>query len=282
MTNQAEPPRRKDPVESLRQGCERPWEVQIDPFKVAPGTYYVGNAWVGAYLLESSDGLILIDSTMQPQIYLLFESIRQLGFDPRDIKLLLLSHMHYDHVGGARAIAEYTGAKIMLSREDHAFLEARPDMLFDFGYPYGDFKIDGYYDDATPVVLGDRSITTVLTPGHTPGTTSFFFDGKDDSGKTYHCGLHGGVGLNTLSTDFLRTHGLDQSAQTVYLEALNKLRDMPVDISLGSHPIHVRMLDRTPLITDAFNPFVEPELWPKFIDDLIENANRLFATSETN
>ena len=69
----------KDPVQYLIQGCERPWEVAVEPFRVAPRTYYVGNAWVGAYLLETSEGLILMDSTMLPQVYLVFEGIRKLG-----------------------------------------------------------------------------------------------------------------------------------------------------------------------------------------------------------
>ncbi|MCA2012182.1 MBL fold metallo-hydrolase [Cereibacter sphaeroides] len=270
-------PKRKDPAESLRQGCERPWEVQIAPFKVAPRTWYVGNAWVGAYLLESSEGLILIDSTMQPQVYLLFESIREAGFSPKDIKLLLLSHMHYDHVGGVRAIVEYTGCKVMMSREDVAFLRDRPDQLFDMGYPYGDFTVDAHYDDDRPVVLGDRAVHTVLTPGHTPGTTSFFFDAVDTDGTSYRCGLHGGIGLNTLSCSFLDTHSLPRSAQGAYLAALRKLRDEKVDIALGSHPIHVRMLDRVPRITETENPFIDRAVWPAFIDQMIENGERLFA-----
>nr|WP_319513872.1 MBL fold metallo-hydrolase [uncultured Cohaesibacter sp.] len=277
MSEQTASPVRRDPVASLRQGCERPWEVDIDPFKVAPDTYYVGNSWVGCYLLNSSDGLILIDSTMQPQVHIVLENIRKLGFDPKDIKLLLLSHMHYDHVGGARVIAELSGAQIMLSREDHDFLNQRPDMLFDFGYPYGEFKVDAYYDDAKPIHFGNREITTILTPGHTPGTTSFFFDATSEEGKTYRCGLHGGIGLNTLSNAFLKEHSLPKSYQSDYLHSLQALRDLKIDISLGSHPIHVRMLDRVPEITENHNPFYEPELWPRFIDDLIEKAKIEFA-----
>ncbi|MBE9639651.1 MBL fold metallo-hydrolase [Salipiger mangrovisoli] len=270
------PQKRKDPVESLRQGCERPWEVEVAPFRVAPRTYYVGNAWVGAYLLETSEGLILIDSTMQPQSYLLFEAIRRAGFDPKDIKILLLSHMHYDHVGAARVVAEYSGCKVMMSREDYDFLNDRPDMLFDFGYAYGGLRVDGFFDDATPVRLGDREVTTLLTPGHTPGTTSFFFDAVAADGARYRCGLHGGVGLNTMSTEFLKTHNLPMSLQQDYLASLRRLREIEVDIALGSHPIHVRMFDRVPMITEAFNPFVAPEVWPEFIDSMIENAERLF------
>ena len=231
MSTQTLPPLPTDPVECLKQGCERPWEVAIDPFLVAPRTYYVGNRWVGAYLIETSDGLILIDTTMLPQVYLVFESIRKLGFDPRDIKLILISHMHYDHLGGLRPLQEATGAKVLMSREDREFMTTRPDQIFDFGYPYGAFEPDGFFDDARPVVLGDREIRTVLTPGHTPGTTSFFFEAGP-----HLCGLHGGVGLNTLSDDFLAETGLPVSARDDYLAAMLRVRQIPVDITLGSHP----------------------------------------------
>lgn len=273
-------PQFKDPIEYLRQGCERPWEVAIDPFKVAPRTYYVGNAWVGAYLLESSEGLILFDSTMQPQVYLVFEAIRKLGFDPADVKLLMLTHMHYDHVGGARVIAEHTGARIMMSREDVAFLAERPDQLFESGYAYGDFEVHEHYNDNEPVVFGDRRIDTVLSPGHTPGTTSFFFDATDESGVTKRCGLHGGIGLNTLGDDFLTEYGMPVTARTDYLDSMRRLRNLHVDITLGSHPAQVDMLSKVPLIAPDFNPFDDPSVWQWLIDQRTRQVQELIASSK--
>ncbi|TMV89278.1 MBL fold metallo-hydrolase [Thioclava sp. BHET1] len=269
----------KDPVQYLIQGCERPWEVAVDPFKVAARTYYVGNAWVGAYLLETSEGLILMDSTMLPQVYLVFEGIRKLGFDPADVKLLMLTHMHYDHVGGARVIAEQTGAKIMMSREDTQFLETHPEQLFNFGYPCGDFQIEGHYNDNAPVVLGDRKIDTILSPGHTPGTTSFFFDATDDNGVTKRCGIHGGVGLNTLTDDFLTEHGFSASTRSDYLDTMQRLRNLHVDITLGSHPAQVGMMEKVPQITKDFNPFDDPSVWQWLVDQRTGQVKQLIAES---
>ncbi len=272
-------PQFKDPMEYLIQGCDRPWEVSIEPFKVAPRTYYVGNAWVGAYLLETSEGLILVDSTMQPQVYIVFEGIRKLGFDPCDIKLLMLTHMHYDHVGGARVIAEHTGAKIMMSREDEHFLRTHPEQLFDNGYAYGDFKIDGYYNDNAPVVLGDLKIDTLLTPGHTPGTTSFFFDATEKDGTVKRCGLHGGVGLNTLTDDFLREHNFSASTRSDYLDSMARLKDLHVDITLGSHPAQVSMLDKVHLISEDHNPFDDPSIWQWLVEQRTRQVRELIAQS---
>jgi len=259
-----------DPFELLKQGCERPWEVAIDPFLVAPRTYYVGNLWVGAYLIETSDGLILIDTTMQPQVYLVFESIRKLGFDPAHIKMILISHMHYDHLGGLRTLKEASGAQVLMSRQDWDFMNSRPDQIFNLDYPFSVVEPDGFFADETPVELGDRKIQTLLTPGHTPGTTSFFFAAGE-----HLCGLHGGVGLNTLTDEFLLEMDLPVSSRDEYLSAMMRVRQIPVDITLGSHPGQIGMIEKLDQIDDQFNPFVDREAWGKFIDGRIAQVRKL-------
>ncbi|WP_316858623.1 MBL fold metallo-hydrolase [uncultured Cohaesibacter sp.] len=280
MSTNAPYPVFKNPVDYLIQGCERPWEVAVDPFEVAPRTWFVGNAWVGAYLLETSEGLILIDSTMQPQVYLVFENIRKLGLDPKDIKLLLLTHMHYDHVGGARSIAEASGAKIMLSKQDHEFMLAHPEQIFDEGYPFGSFEVSDFYQDDKPITLGDRTIHTILTPGHTPGTTSFFFDVVTKDGQTKHCGLHGGVGLNTLGDDFLTEHGFSTATRSDYLASMRKLHNFQIDITLGSHPAQVDMLSKVARIGPDCNPFDDPSVWQGLIEQRIGQIETLIAESK--
>ena len=275
MTSEQTVPPPIRPEDLLKQGCERPWEVAVDPFEVAPGTYYVGNAWVGSYLLESSEGLILIDTTMQPQVYLVFESIRKLGFDPADITHILLTHGHYDHIGGVKVLKEYSGARVFMSREDWAFITTHPEQVFNEGYPYTVLEPDGFYGDNTPLVIGDRTIRTVLTPGHTPGTTSFFFDAIAGDGTRYSCGLHGGVGLNTLASDFLAEHGFSKTTRDIYLASMLKVRGEPVDITLGSHPGQVRMLEKIDDIRPGHNPFHDPTVWTDLIDGRIAQVKQL-------
>ncbi len=275
MTSKEQKP--MEPVDYLHQGCRRPWEVAVDPFRVAPRTYYVGNSWVGAYLLESSEGLILIDSTMQPQIYLVFESIRKLGFDPADIKFILLSHGHYDHAGGLRPLLEASGAKLYMSREDEQMLAEHPEQMFDNGYPCGSYTPDFYYDDDSPIILGDLTIDTVLTPGHTPGTTSFFFNVTEADGTIHRVGLHGGIGWNTLTDEFLADYPVFRPMREAYLESMKKVRDYPVDITLGSHPNQVNMLEKVDQITDDFNPFLDPSVWGDLIDKRVAVVKELMS-----
>ncbi|TGN56395.1 MBL fold metallo-hydrolase [Paracoccus liaowanqingii] len=269
------PPLPTDAFECLCQGCERPWEVATAPFKVTPDTYYVGNNWVGAYLLTSDDGLALIDTTMQPQVYLVLESIRMLGFDPADIRKILISHMHYDHVGGVRALAEHTGAKVLMSREDWTFMNQKPDQIFTAGYPFGRFTPDGFFDDDNPVHLGQRRIRTVLSPGHTPGTTSFFFESVGGDGRPALCGMHGGVGLNTLTEAGLKASGQPASTREDFLHSLLALRQIPVDITLGSHPKQVGMMEKIDLMRPGHNPFQDPKIWHQLIDGRIAQIRAL-------
>ncbi|OOM80846.1 metallo-beta-lactamase [Clostridium sp. BL-8] len=271
-----------NPRDLLIQGCERPWEASVEPFKVAPHAYYVGNSWVGAYLIETSEGLILIDTTMHNQVYLVLESIRKLGFDPKDIKIILLSHAHYDHCGGLRPIKEYTGAKLYMGKEDEYFLTERQDLIYTEGYPFGSFKPDEYYDDNKSITLGDITINTLHTPGHTPGTTSFFFEVKDDDGKVYHCGMHGGIGLNTLDDETIQSNDWPISMREDFLNGLLKVRDMKIDITLGSHPNQTNMLAQIDKITDTFNPFYDETVWGKFIDRRIEMIKKIIETSKLN
>ena len=123
-------------------------------------------------------------------------------------------------------------------------------------------------------MLGDRSIRTVLTPGHTPGTTSFFFEAGG-----HLCGLHGGVGLNTLGDEFLRESGLPVSARDDYLAAMLKVRQIPVEITLGSHPAQVGMMARVDAIRPSHNPFLDPAVWPRLIDGRIAQVRALMGVA---
>ncbi len=265
----------KEPHPLLVQGCERPWEVAVEPFRVAPHVYYVGNRWVSAYLINAGEGLILIDATMHHQVYLVFEGIRKLGFNPKDIKKLLLSHAHYDHCGGVRPIVEYTGARLYMGREDELLLKDRPALLYTEGYAFGSFRVDEYFDDAKPIRQGNMNIRTLHTPGHTPGTTSFFFDDRDGDGTVYRCGMHGGIGVNTLDDGYFETTGMPVSLRDDFLKGLVKLRDLPVDIVLASHPDQTGMLERAKLISGSCNPFFDKAAWKTLMDERIEMVKSL-------
>jgi metallo-beta-lactamase class B len=249
-----------------------------EPFMIAPRVYYVGPRSVSCYLFDTGDGLILLDQAFAETVHLVFESIRKLGFDPADIRLLLVSHGHFDHCGGTRLIKEYSGATVIVSREDWRMLEEREDWAI-FGYSnWMPFEPDAFYDDAKPINIGRFSLRTKLTPGHTPGTTSFFFDASDVDGKTYKCGMHGGIGLNTLNKEwFERNPDWPKSLLDDYIRNLEELAGLEIDIALPSHPNQIRIFDKVPSISRGRNPFVDRSAWTKLMTDRLALARKNLA-----
>ncbi|MDO5417871.1 MAG: MBL fold metallo-hydrolase [Lachnospiraceae bacterium] len=266
------------PEQLMERCCRTPWVSYLAPFRMAPGVYYVsGNDWVGCYLIDTGDGLILIDTAMHETCYLMLESIRQLGYDPKDIKKILLTHAHEDHMGAARTMKELTGARIYLGQRDLFMLHERRDLIFCDGYTCGEFEPDELYSDDKPIVQGNIRIQTISTPGHTPGCTSMIFDVTDENGRTYTCGIHGGVGLNTISRAFLLENGLPLSLQQEFCDGLRKLDALHVDICIPSHTNQVGIVALIPEITDTHNPFVDPSIWHELMQERLGRMEKMMA-----
>ena len=276
-------PPARDPALEMERSCRSPWDCYLPPIRMAAGVYYVsGNDWVASYLIETEEGLILIDAAMHETVYLLLENLRKLGHKPSDIKKILISHAHIDHLGGAKALKELTGATLYVGARDLLFLKERKDLIGNEGAKYtcGDLEPDALYSDETPIQLGSVSVRTVSTPGHTPGCTSFFFDIRDVDGKTRRCGMHGGVGLNTMSREYFRESGLPISLRDEYIAGLERLDAMEVDICLPSHTNQVGILRLVDKISEAYNPYFEPSIWHELMHDRLQKVLDLVKKEE--
>ena len=177
----------------------------MEPFRIFGNLYFIGTTFVSVHLLDTEDGLVLIDSGYPQCTYLTLENVRKLGFNPYDIKHIVISHGHYDHLGGARAISELTGAKTYLGRPDREYANGTLDLTWakELGYEYYEqFEPDVLIDDGDVLKFGSTSIRCVLTPGHTPGVISFFFDVTDGK-NTYTAAMFGGAGMNSIRYKFL-------------------------------------------------------------------------------
>ena len=216
---------------------KNPWTLAHRPFKVVDGVYFVGTSWVSCFLLDTAQGLVLIDCAMQETLYLLLESIRQMGFDPAQIKKLLLTHGHFDHCGAARALKELSGCEIWLGRDDAFFFTQRRELIaFEDHVP--EFPIDRFYDYSDVLDLGDMVLRPVHCPGHTPGTTSFFFE-VNHRGRPLTCAIHGGLGSGTLNRNYLEEMKLPvEQTRDIYLQSLDRVMDARVDVVLPSHAGH--------------------------------------------
>ncbi len=253
--------------------CLHPWDYRVTPFRVAGNLYYVGNSYVSSHLIDTGQGLILLDTALPQSVYLLLESVRRLGFDPDDIGYILHSHGHYDHLGGTRAIAALTGAKTALGKEDIEILQERPKLSWapEYGVEfYESFDVDIPLVDGQIISLGGTSIECVHTPGHTAGCMSFFFDVEErDTG--WSAGIFGGPGLNTLTDEYLDKYGLSPSRRACYLASVQRLKNRHVDIFLGAHPAQNDALRKSESMNSARNPFIDATAWTKYVEGL-ENA----------
>ena len=256
----------------------RPWAYRVKPFRIAGGLYYVGNADVSCHLIDTGDGLILLDTAFPQTVYLTLESIRRVGFDPDDIRLIVHCHGHYDHFGGTRAIVELTGAETALGEADVAVLTDRPELSWAPEYEVAfseTFHVDRPIHDGDRIALGGTTIECVHIPGHTAGTFAYFFT-VSDGGRDLRVGIHGGAGLNTLTEEYLTRYGLPVRLRQDYLDSLDRLRRERVDIVLGSHPFQNDTLGKRARMTDDHNPFIDPAEWRASLDDLERNAREAF------
>lgn len=263
-------------MEVFKDFFDHPYLYQVEPFRLVGDTYYVGNQYVGCYLIDTKDGLILIDTAMPCFTYQLFESIRKLGYDPRDIKKVLLTHAHYDHIGAARLVKEYTGAELYIGKEELPVLREKKEYILTEDHEYIDFEVDGYYSETQPIELGNVKITTLFTPGHTEGTYSFFYT-QEESGQKLLCGLMGGIGVVTMLDEMLKSRPLPISLRDDYIRSLERIRKIPVDVVVPSHPDQIDLFNIHSL--NGENPYINRSRWVSLMDYWIERMRQVKATS---
>lgn len=254
--------------------CIHPWDYAVDPFQIVGGLYYVGNRDVSSYLINTGHGLILLDSTFPQTVYLLLDSIWRLGFDPADIHTIFHTHGHYDHCGGTRAIVELTGAMTAIGKDDAFILNERKELSWapEYGMDFHEsFKIDLLLNDGETLTIGDTEIECVHTPGHTPGSMSFFFK-VSDATENYTVGIYGSPGLNTLTDEYLAMYGLSHDARQKYMESIKKVKARTVDILLGSHPEYGDILGKRERMKVGRNLFIDVKAWPNFLSHLETSA----------
>ena len=248
--------------EKLAQIKEKPHLGKMDPLRIVGGTYFVGTYQESSHLIDTGNGLILIDTCSENASYLLVDSIYRLGFRPADIKYIVLTHWHGDHAAAAAGIAAISGAKILIGKEDAEKVKkyCTPDILL---------------SDGDTLSLGKTTIRFMHTPGHTKGTMSFFYDEEEDS-NTYRVGSFGGAGANTLVKGKFDFEG----AREAYYASLARLHEEHVDVFIGNHAWNNDTYTKAVALKGGKNPFINPALFKTFLesckrrlDDVIKKEN---------
>lgn len=231
-----------------RRTIVKPWDGSIEPFKIVENVYFIGTFQASSHLIDTGDGLIVIDTGYLPSLYLVVNSIYKLGFKPTDIKYILNSHWHLDHTEATAALAQLSGARTYIGRKDADKAEAF-------------FTPDALIDDGDIITLGNTSIRCMETPGHTAGTISFFFDSAGE--RKYRCGMFGGAGANTLAAGQFDYDGCREG----YLVSLDRLRGERVEVFLGNHVWNNNTEEKAEILRrTGENKFIDSDIWGEFLD----------------
>ena len=235
--------------DNLNNIKQNPWLGKMRPFRILGNVYFVGTYQASCHLIDTDEGLIMIDPGYSQTAYLVIDSIYQLGFRPQDIKYIINTHWHGDHTEATEAFANLFGAKTLLGRDDveKAKRYFTPDILV---------------DDGDTLMLGNTTVRFVHTPGHTKGTVSLFFDTREN-GKSYRVGMFGGAGLNTMVKQAFDFDGCREA----YLASLGRLKKEKVDVFIGNHTWNNGTYEKSlKLFKTGENDFIDDKIWLDFLE----------------
>lgn len=216
--------------------AQNDWTEPYPAFRIAGNLYYVGSKGLASYLVTTPEGHILINSNLEAGVPLIRTSVESLGFKFTDIKILLISHAHYDHNGGSALIKELTGAKYMVMDGDVDPVESGGKSDFQYGKDpeslYKATKVDRVLHDGDEVKLGGSVLTAHLTPGHTKGCTTWTMKVQEGP-KTYNAVIVGSPNVNPGYKLF--NNPLYPQIADDYEKNFRVLKSLPVDLFLGAH-----------------------------------------------
>ena len=256
-----------------RAAIRRNRSIPDDPFQIAGNLYYVGATGVTAFLITGPEGHVLIDGGYPETAPLIIEEIAKLGFDIRDVKVLLNSHAHFDHAGGLRELQEASGAQLWISEGDADVVSAGGAWDRSFGplryVGVGRFpkpRVDHRFKDSTTIRVGPLALTAHVTAGHTPGCTSWSFPVRHGDRDL--------LAVDVCSLSMLPFMSLVEpesypGIRSDFERSFVTLRNLPADIFLGSHGSFFdlgRKRRERANAKDPAEPFIDRKGYLEYID----------------
>ena len=257
------------------------WSKPYEPFRIAGNLYYVGTDELGCFLITTPRGHILINTGAPGSAPLIYSSVQALGFKFSDIKILLATHAHLDHVGGMAEIKKITGAKMMIDAADAPVLADGGNSDYEFGGKGSLFepvKADSLLHDHDTIKFGGMQLIMLHHPGHTKGACSFLFDVKDEH-RTYR------VLIANMPTvlDEAKLPGMPTypNVGKDYAYTLKAMKNLKFDIWVASHAsqfgLHEKHKPGTAYRPEAFH---DQKGYGLMIDDLQKDYLKRLKASE--
>lgn len=247
----------------------------IQPFKLHENIYFVGSSKVSVHIIKTETGLVMID-TGYPEMYeQILDSMNELDLKVEDICAIFHSHGHIDHFGCTQKIKALSGAKTYISRIDNDIVNGKLDLSWaaELGYErLPAFECDVLIEDGDIFSFGNTTIRCRLTPGHTDGVLSFFINVKTDEG-TFTAAMHGGIGLNSMTSEFLTKYNLSFDCREVFKKGLLKLSNENVDLVLGNHPPQNNTTEKLQKVLNGESVIDKGE-WQRFLDTTYQRLEK--------
>lgn len=234
---------------SRNVGSAEQQRAQFPPHRIAGNLYYVGSESLASFLIATPEGHILINTNWEDSVEILRASVEDLGFNFEDIEIILGSHAHGDHMQGDALVKEMTGASVMAMADDiPGLLRIQPG-----GKPH---PVDRILEDGDEVMLGGSTLVARLTPGHTPGCTTWTM-AVEEGDETYNVVIVGSMGSNP-GFQFVN-NTTNPTIVDQYKKGFSVLSSLSVDIPLASHPAMYNMADKYKRLGQSPNPYIDPE-----------------------
>jgi len=255
----------------------------LDPVRYADGVYHIGTSRYPSWLIDCGTEVLLLDTAMPSDLDFILENIEKVGYKLSDVKHILHSHGHIDHTGGTKAIARMTGAKTYIGKGDEDTVAGRNELQWtnelNMKYDEYAFEADVVISDGDRIKIGNREFYFLITPGHTAGTLSIFFD-VTDGGKTYRAGMFGGVGFNSMQVSYLKKYSLPLTMRDEFKRSILRLYGEKVELFMGNHLPNNNHHEKVKLIGTGKNPFIDSEGWKSLLDKKLLEIEKLLKEEE--
>jgi metallo-beta-lactamase class B len=243
------------------------WSEPFPPHRMIGNIYYVGSRGLASYLITTPAGHILINSNLTTSVPLIRANIEKLGFRFADVKILLISHGHFDHDGGSAEVKKLTGARYMVMDGDVGVVESGGRSDFQYGgdprlsYPVS--TVDRVLHDGDEVKLGDATLTAHKTAGHTRGCTTWTLKVRE-ADKTYNVVIVGSPNVNP-GYKLVNNASYPEIADD-YTRGFRVLKSLSCDVFLGAHGIYYGMEAKyAKLNAGGANPYIDPEGYKNYV-----------------